>query len=311
MVAGEHKSTTSQEPRTTRQRVRRVFVLYVVVPYFAVTILFAILQRRLLYRPTVADSLTISHAGLDPEVGRDVQLTTADGNTLRGWLLNGNKGHRRNEGKPPLVLYFPGNSLNRLERLDDLREVASRGFDVLIFDYRGYGDSTGSPGESALSDDAMLVWNFAHDALGYAEDRTVVFGESLGGAVALSMWSKTNAKPPEPAAVILNSTFASMPQTVQWHYPCFPFQFLLLDRWPSIERIGRVQAQLIVFHGTDDTMIPVAHGRNLAQSSLHARFIEIHGGTHNDIPTAQLRNELDSLMAMLSIGGEARDRITK
>lgn len=274
-------------------------MLYVFVPYLTVTIIFAALQRHLMYKPTVANNLSIEAVVHDSDFGIDVELTTTDGNRLRGWLVKGGDDHRSDHGKHPLLIYFPGNSLNRLERIRDLREVASRGFDVLIFDYRGFGDSTGSPTESALSNDALLVWQYARETLGYDERRITVFGESIGGAVALSMWSKTNPKPPQPAALILNSTFASMPQTVGWHYPLFPFQFLLLDRWPSIERIGRVQARIIVFHGTDDKMVPVAHGRELALASSHARFIEISGATHNDIPMLQLRNELDSIMAAL------------
>ena len=73
----------------------------------------------------------------------------------------------------------------------------------------------------------------------------------------------------------------------------------MFDRWPSIERIDRVQTPIIVFHGTDDQIVPVAHGRYLAQASPHARFIEIGGATHNEIPMPPLRKELDSLMAGL------------
>lgn len=265
--------------------------------------IFAVLQRRLIYGPTVADNLTVRNVGLDDHFGIDVELTTADGNTIRGWLVKGSDERHADDGRHPLLLYFPGNSLNRHERISDLREVASRGFDVLIFDYRGFGDSTGSPTESALSNDVLLVWQYACETLGYEERRISIFGESIGGAVAISMWAKTNPNPPQPAALILSSTFASMPQTVRWHYALFPFQFLLLDRWPSVERIGRVQAPIIVFHGTDDKMVPVTHGRALAQAAVHARFIEISDAAHNEIPMAQLRKELDSLMIMFSSSG--------
>ena len=196
---------------------------------------------------------------LDPEFVHDVKVQTPDGNTLNGWLLRHAKHDLDHES--PLVVYFPGNSLNRSERFDDLREVASREFDVLIFDYRGYGDSSGSPSERALTSDARLVWEYASEELKYAENRIVVFGESLGGAVALSLWSGDIATHPRPAALILTSTFVSMPRLVAWHYPMFPFRFLVLDRWPSIDRVTAVRAPIIVFHGTVDDMVPVEHGR--------------------------------------------------
>ncbi len=302
MATEEPEPKSSKPPRSLRQSVRRAIVLYIIVPYFTVTVIFTVLQRRLMYRPTVAVNLNLTDLGLDADFGVDVELTTADGNTIRGWLINGRSLPKQASGKAPLVLYFPGNSLNRYERIDDLREVAACGLDVLIFDYRGFGDSTGSPSESTLTADALLVWKYARDTLGYDEGRIVVFGESLGGAVALSMWSNLDPTPPQPASLILNSTFASMPETVAWQYPLFPFQFLLFDRWPSIERIGRVQAPILVFHGTDDKLVPVAHARSLAEASPKAMFIEISGGTHNEIPMQQLRKELDGIMETLASG---------
>lgn len=299
METDEQPPVSLKRPRLLRRQACRWFLLYAVVPYAVVVVVFAVCQRRLMYQPTVTDRLRVADVDADGAFGKDAEIQTADGNTLRGWLLYGNGRQGRRVEQSPLVLYFPGNSLNRQERISDLREIASRGFDVLIFDYRGFGDSTGSPTEADLTTDALLVWNFARNELGYEERRIVVFGESLGGAVALSLWSSDRRDPPQPAAVILNSTFASMPQTVAWHYPLFPFQFLLLDRWPSIERITRVQTPVIVFHGADDAIVPVSQGRALAQGAPNARFVEVSGATHNEIPMMRLRQELDAIMAAL------------
>lgn len=296
MNAGESEigSGTADRKRSWKQRVRRTFLLYVLVPYVVVTLAFALLQRFLMYRPTVAEDLSIAAIGEDSRFGEDVELETGDSCTLRGWLVKGRNTSEQTD-PPPLVLYFPGNSLNRHERIDDLREVASSGFDVLIFDYRGFGDSSGAPSEQALSSDAMLIWRYATGPLGYDQSRIVVFGESLGGAVALSLWANTNDDLPRPAALVLNASFTSMQEIVAWHYPWFPFRFLLLDHWPSIERITRVEAPITVFHGTDDATVPVDHGRALANASDHARFIEVAGGSHNAIPVLRLRRELKSL----------------
>ena len=90
-----------------------------------------------------------------------MQIQSVDGTTLNGWLLNHQTEQTDGVGESPLLIYFSGNSLNRYERINDLRVVAARGFDVLIFDYRGYGDSTGTPTDTALTSDAKLVWRFA------------------------------------------------------------------------------------------------------------------------------------------------------
>jgi len=248
-----------------------------------------------MYQPTVAGNPPIVEMGLDDGLGQDVELTTDCGSRLRGWLLKSRSAVPQDDTAAPLVLYFPGNAGNRSGRINDLREFTVCGFDVLIFDYRGYGDSTGSPSEAALSADALLVWQYARDTLNYEEDRIVLFGESLGGGVVLSMWSESNVNPPQPGCLILNSTFASMTQTVSWQYPMFPFRYLLLDHWPSIERIRRVRSPIVVFHGTDDEMIPIEHARALAAESQHARFIEVPDGSHNEIPMMKLREELKAL----------------
>lgn len=298
----EQQDTIAQSENQGRllHRLRRSVLIYVVTPYVVVVLFFVLFQRRFMYRPVTADSLAVADAGLNNAFARDVQITTPDRAMLNGWLVNHQSSASTEHDSAPLVIYFPGNSLNRGERISDLREVAARGFDVLMFDYRGYGDSSGSPTESALSADARLVWNYARDELGYDEHQIVVFGESLGGAVALSLWDESASSPPQPAALILSSTFASMPATVAWHYPAFPFQYFLLDRWPSAERIPQVESPVTIFHGTDDQLIPLSHAQQLAQAAVDVRLMEIPGGTHNDIPLMQLRAELNRIHAELA-----------
>jgi len=267
----------------------------VVIPYLTVTLLFASFQRRLTYRPTAAANLSVSALELDPQRYRDVEITTPDNATLRGWLINTER-PPANDRSVPLVIYFPGNAENRHHRIFDLREITTAGFDLLIFDYRSYGDSTGSPSESALTADARLIWNYATEVLGTPADRIVLFGESLGGAVVLSLWTENIETPPHPAAIILSSTFASMSKTVGWHYPYFPFRYLLLDRWPSIDRISRVQTPITIFHGTSDDIVPFAQAEQLAAAGPSStNLIKISGGTHNDIPKDQLRTTLEHI----------------
>ena len=278
--------------RTWRRRVARCFILFGIVPYLSVIIIFTVLQRRLMYRPTVATNLKVEDLQLDADNVSDVQLRTPDGATLNGWLLKPRVAADSN-GNSGLVIYFPGNAENRFHRLTDLKEVASCGFQVLIFDYRGYGDSSGSPSESAICADARRIWNYAHDDLDFADDQIVLFGESLGGAVALSLWSDPDFGVPRPRALILSSTFASMSRTVACSYRWFPFQYLVLDRWPSIDRIPRVDIPVTIYHGTADEIVPISEARALASAAGEdATFVEIPNGEHNDIPMSLLRAQL-------------------
>ena len=282
----------------------RGVLLFAVVPYAAIVLLFVVFQRSLIYRPTVSSSLTAEECGI-PDAAVDVRLQTKDGKTLNGWLLKA-KGTRSRKIKHPLVIYFPGNAGHRLARMVDLEEYAALDFDVLIFDYRGYGDSAGSPSQPALESDAKQIWEFVHDKLGYDASHIVVFGESLGGAVALSLWSADvgDANRPNPAAVILNSTFYSMSDMASWHYPWFPFRIALRDRWPSFERIRRVTSPVIIFHGTEDRLIPFKQGQQLASQATNGRLISIQGGTHNLIPVDQIGRELEQIRGQIGLRDE-------
>lgn len=282
------------KPSTWQRRILRSVFIYGIIPYLSVVLIFATLQRRLMYRSTPTANLSVAGLKLDAGNFRDVQLQTSDNETLRGWLLIGQRPQSEDPASTDrqLVIYFPGNSLNRHERIQDLREVATCGHDVLIFDYRGYGDSTGRPSESALTKDARQIWDFAREELRYAENQITIFGESLGGAVALSLWSDPQEAHPQPKAVILSSTFASMPLTVHEHYPWFPFHFLLLDRWPSLDRISRVKAPITIFHGTDDDFVSIAQARTLSKACSNATLVELPGSGHNDIPMIQLKKLL-------------------
>lgn len=285
-------STKAPQPRSLRRKLIRALVLYVLVPCTAVTLLLFLLQRKLMYRPTQTAALPVADAGF--ESGLDVEIQTPESVTLRGWLVKSTASSLESSERA-LVIYFPGNAQNRAERADDLREVAREGYDVLIFDYRGYGDSEGSPRESDMISDARLVWDYAIQTVGYSPDRTVIFGESLGGAVALSLWDKSNSASPRPRAILLNSTFSSMPQAVAATYPGLPFHWLVLDRWPSNERIKEVSCPITIFHGTADEMVPFSHAEELKAAARHARLIRVPGGQHNLVPTHQLRAALREL----------------
>ena len=116
------------KPATWQRRVLRGVVIYAVVPYLSIVMIFTTFQRRLMYRPTSAVSLSVAELRLDPNEFRDVQLLTSDNETLRGWLLTGQQAKNDDdETTRRLVIYFPGNSLNRHERIQDLQEVANCG----------------------------------------------------------------------------------------------------------------------------------------------------------------------------------------
>jgi fermentation-respiration switch protein FrsA (DUF1100 family) len=310
MTPDHDSSSRSETPRPGRpwsRRLLRAFTLYVVTPYLAVTLIFACLQRRFLYPATRSDRLLAADVAAPGAEVTDVALHAANGVVLHGW-------HFRAVDGPPveerlLVLYFPGNAGNRGDRVQDCLDFTRLGCDVLILDYRGYGDSDGSPSEALLAVDARRAWMHAtrEQLLDVPSERIVLFGESIGGAVAVRLAAEFSLAGYPPAGLVLNSTFAALPETVAWHYPWFPFQFLLFDCYPSVERIPHVTCPILQFHGTDDEFVPLEHGRGLFEaapetsaSGVAKRFVPVEGGTHNGIPVALLRKELLAFLGNLS-----------
>ena len=281
--------------RPWSRRLLRALVVYAVTPYVAVLLIFAVGQRWLLYPGDRTGELAAAKVSTTEVRASDVVIPATDGVTLHGWHFAATDA----VGDRLLVIYFPGNAGNRQDRTHDCREFVRLGFDVLICDYRGYGDNGGSPSERALAGDAREVWSYAVDELRRSPRQIVLFGESLGGAVAVRLAAELSSAGTPPGGLVLNSTFAALPETVAWHYPAFPFQFVLLDRYPSGERIGEVDCPLLQFHGTEDEFVPLTHGRRLfdaapSESSrgIPKRFVTIAGGTHNAIPVSELAAEL-------------------
>lgn len=305
-------AATVRPPRTWLQFVRRTVLIYVVVPYLGLVLLGAFAQRWLIYQPKKTSRLSAaSVVGHEVPVD-DVALHAANGLTLHGWRF-----HAAAKGDAAarfLVLYFPGNAGCRGDRVGDCRDFTDLGCDVLLFDYRGYGDNAGAPSEVPLAADARRAWLFATGELHFPPDRIVIFGESLGGAVATRLAAEFSRAGDPPAALILNSTFASLGETVAWHYPALPFQYLLLDRYPSVNRIKDVTCPVLQFHGTADDIVAYQHGRRLfdaapamSTSGIGKQFVTIPNGQHNYITMSDMRGAVAPLLERLSHSSNQTD----
>jgi fermentation-respiration switch protein FrsA (DUF1100 family) len=200
-------------------------------------------------------------------------LTTPDGETLDGWHVPAPRGTPARG----LVMIFHGNAGNISHRLDYLRMFHDLGFASLIIDYRGYGRSSGRASEEGSYIDAATAWRHATQALGYPAGRIVLFGESLGGAVAAQL-----AATRQPAALVLASTFTSVPDLGAEIYSWLPIRLLARIRYDSRERLPQVNSPVLVLHSRQDDIIPFAHGERLfAAARAPKQFMEIEGG-HND-----------------------------
>jgi len=215
-----------------------------------------------------------------------VWLQADDGTPLHGWYLPAASAGAATVGRAELsVLFLHGNAGNISHRLDTLQILHELGVNALIFDYRGYGISEGSPDEAGTYSDARAAWEWLR-ARGAPAARIVVHGRSLGGGVAGGLLEALAADGETPGGLVLESTFTSLADLGQYHYRWLPVRWLTRIIYPTRERLAALRLPLLVVHSPDDSLVPVAHGRALLAaarpSALGApRWLEIGGAHHN------------------------------
>ncbi len=211
-----------------------------------------------------------------------VWLQADDGTPLHGWYLPAASA----AGPAQLsVLFLHGNAGNISHRLDTLQILHELGVNTLIFDYRGYGISEGSPDEAGTYRDARAAWDWLR-ARGAPAARIVVHGRSLGGGVAGGLLAELAADGETPGGLVLESTFTSLADLGQHHYRWLPVRWLTRITYPTRERLAALSLPLLVVHSADDKLVPLSHGRALLDaaqpSALGApRWLEISGAHHN------------------------------
>lgn len=227
------------------------------------------LQSHLIFYPETEREIvaTPAQVGLQYE---DLHLQTTDGISLHGWYVPA----LQSRGT---VLFLHGNAGNISHRLDYVQMFHRLGYSTLIFDYRGYGSSGGAPTEQGTYQDAEAAWRYLTSTLHIPPCRIVVFGESLGGAVAA--WLAARQK---PAALVIASGFTSVADLGQQLYPYLPVRHLVRIRYDTRENLRNVEAPVLIAHSPEDEIVPFGHGRALfAAANPPRQFLELAGG-HND-----------------------------
>jgi uncharacterized protein len=243
--------------------------LILVLAYAGFAALIYAQQDSLVYHPTVAPQFATTPARLGLAF-EDVTIRTEDGETLHAWWILAKNAHGA-------VLLLHGNAGNISHRLDYAAMFDRLGFSTLLVDYRGYGRSTGSPSEQGTYRDAAASWRWLTETKGVAAGDIVLFGESLGGAVAA--WLAAREK---PRALVLSSTFTSVPDLAAEIYPFLPVRLLSRYEYNTLDALARVNAPMLVAHSKSDDIIPYSHGERLFAAAREPKsFLELSGG-HND-----------------------------
>ena len=247
----------------------RALVIVVAVLASGLALVWAI-QRRLIYLP---DAGPVAPARTVLAGARDVELTTSDGLALAGWLVPA-----QNPRRQMTVLVANGNGGDRSLRAPLARALASEGFRVLMFDYRGYGGNPGSPSETGLRRDVRAAHDFLVNDLDMPAGRMLYYGESLGAAVVTEL-----AAEHPPAGLVLRSPFTDLAAVGRVHYPYLPVRLMLRDHFALISHLAAVEVPVTVVYGTSDSIVPPSQSRSVAESAPRLRrLVEVAGADHND-----------------------------
>lgn len=240
----------------------------VAIIYLALVAVLYLFQERMVFLPGIGGGMLGTPADVSITFD-EVWLDTADGERLHAWWLP-------HPAARATVLFSHGNAGNISHRIESLQIFHELGLNVLIYDYRGYGNSSGRPSEEGTYRDVQAAWDWLVNDAGFAPDEVFLFGRSLGGAVAAWLATQVDA-----AGLILESSFTSVPELGAEVYWWLPVKLLARLQYDTRARLGESDGPVLVVHSPDDEIVSFSHARQLLDAGgERAELLELSGG-HN------------------------------
>jgi uncharacterized protein len=231
-------------------------------------------EPRLLYHPNREIEQTPDKLGLHYE---NINLTTSDGVNINGWFLPGENLAEDHQQTRLTVLCFHGNAGNISHRLEKVGIFRELGVDTFIIDYRGYGRSEGQPTEEGTYRDAQAAYEYLTQQRKLKPRSIVVYGESLGTAIAVDLASKVEVR-----GLVLEEGFTSTADVGQKMFPFFPVHWLVRNKYETLPKMPGIHVPLLILHSREDEVFSIDHAqRLLAAANEPKQFVELRGG-HND-----------------------------
>ncbi|MCK4250589.1 alpha/beta hydrolase [candidate division WOR-3 bacterium] len=245
-----------------------VIIIIICIYIGFATILF-FTQSKYIYYPNYPSRIidnTPTVIGLEYE---DISFKTVDNIILNGWFIPVKNARGT-------LLFCHGNAGNISHRLESIQLFYQLKLNTFIFDYRGYGQSEGSPTEKGTYYDVEAAWKYLVQKKEKEPSEIIVFGRSLGGSIAAWLAHKHT-----PRTLIIESTFTSVPDLAANIYPYFPVRLLSRFKYNTTEYLKQVDCPILIMHSCDDEIVPLSHGRQLYKIAKEPKeFLEIMG-THN------------------------------
>ena len=280
--------STESFKKTARRMLQSIFFILVSV-WVLLSLLLYLFQPKFVYFPQSEIDFTPDMAGLAYE---DIYFKTEDDIDLNGWFIPV-------EGAKRTLLFFHGNGGNISHRLDSLKIFHELGLSVFIIDYRGYGQSQGTTSEQGTYRDAEAAWRYLTNTRSIADNEIIIFGRSMGGAVATWLASDHT-----PNLLILESTFTSVADMGKHYYPYLPTQLLARIKYASIDRIKNINCPILFSHSQTDEIVPFELGQQLFNKALEPKmFMELKGG-HNDGFIVSGRSYIEGIENFINMYGQ-------
>lgn len=249
-----------------------------IASYLLISLFLFFSQTVLVFFPTSNIIMTPSEMDLVYEdVWLEVINRKGKKETIHGWWLPNFNGNKK------ALLYLHGNGENISSNLNRAKFYQQQGFSVFLIDYRGYGKSQGEfPNENRVYEDAQLAYDYLVQKKNFKPESIVVFGHSLGGAIALNL----AINQPNIHALIVESTFTSIQDVAEETtiYRLFPLDLILTQKFDSINKINRLKVPVLMIHGTEDETIPVSMSKTLFDKvKVPKKILIIEGANHNNV----------------------------
>ena len=270
----------------------------VVVVYVGLLLLLRVNESRLIYFPGPQRTLLPPPTHLALPTQR-VQIPTEDGLTLVGWVIPAGPD---SSGLWLLICHGNAGNLSEFDRPVHYAGLRRLGLNLLAFDYRGYGESEGRPSEAGLYKDASGAYRYLREQLGVPANRIIVFGHSLGSAVAIDLASRVPS-----GGLIVEGALTSAIARGQELYPYIPVRWIAASRFASSDKISRVKVPKLFLHAGGDEVIPLAHGKRLYDAALPPKtFVELRGGHGDafDVDSANYFGSIQRFLASLLVSSE-------
>ncbi|MGB2600654.1 MAG: alpha/beta hydrolase [Candidatus Omnitrophota bacterium] len=244
---------------------------YIIIIIAIIALLFLYLrwfEKNNIFFPSRHIDATPDSIGL---VYEDVTFKASDGTDLNAWFIPASGSARGT------ILICHGNAGNISHRLHIIRIFHDMGLNVFIFDYRGYGKSHGRPSEKGMYLDAGGAYNYLINREDIDKNAIIVYGQSIGGAVAVDLASNT-----EPKLLITNSAFTSTRDMAKEIYPFLPAKLFITQEFDAYSKVDSIHIPKLIIHSTEDEIVPFTHGEKLFENAAQPKEFHAMRGGHNE-----------------------------